>query len=155
MPAESCTYIGSLVAAADKAYEVMSLAGQIDEARMYQGPYCEMWARMAFGLVSDQIRSTDLSVRVVEWRRTPDIVGFVATGVYFHRYLEVETPDETVLMDGTWQQFLTRDRRFRELPRILTGGRKELIETAAKAGVEKRRLQLWEDSNRRKVIKTS
>jgi hypothetical protein len=70
--------------------------------------------------------------------------GFLAVGEelrvgenfpYLHRYVSVDTEEGQLIVDGTWQQFLDKDRRTGKLPRTVIGSREEVIELVIDAGV--------------------
>lgn len=60
-----------------------------------------------------------------------------------HRYAVLDINDEEIVIDPTWQQFLSPHLRSPELPRTLIGTREEVIAIALAAGVDHLEAQLW------------
>lgn len=52
-----------------------------------------------------------------------------------HDYIDLESDRGLILVDGSWQQFVPREKRTASLPRVAVGTPEEVVDLAANAGV--------------------
>lgn len=66
-----------------------------------------------------------------------------------HDYLVIETTGNDIVADGTWQQFLPQHLRKADLPKVLVGTRDEVALDALRYGVDKGKIELWDERSKR------
>lgn len=131
---------------ATKAYDVLSEQRGIITRNMHARPYCNQFTRAVVPILREAAEDTDINIRTREWQPS-SIKDFLRTsGLFFHKFVTLEMSGESLLVDGTWQQFLPRWKRNLELPRIIVGTRDELVEFAAESGVHSRFHRVWQNA---------
>lgn len=62
-----------------------------------------------------------------------------------HSYATLDIgPDEDIVIDPTWQQFLPKGTSTEGMPKVLIGTRSSVIEQALRFGVDEATTQLWQ-----------
>ena len=68
-----------------------------------------------------------------------------------HHYLDLESERGLILVDGTWQQYVPRNKRNPSLPKVAVGTADEVVALAVNAGVADRNLVYWEEARHSSV----
>ena len=139
-----------------RSHEVMAQRHRLVElsGALHAAPYCHLWSPIAAGILKAELGLFDprASVEQVSW--TPDEEAQVLTEAKFHTYISAALPGvDTVIADGTWQQFVPKKKRSKNLPRIAVGSPAEVQELAADAGVHDGLVKIWDPDQVLKVLR--
>lgn len=109
--------------------------------------YCWPWTDAAMDIINREFIPIGVvsTAKVIEWRPL-DLREKLSTRTTFHRRIELVGFDssEPVVFDGTWQQFVPRKLRGKNLPSTLAGHRDQVLEAAKKGGVKEKHNVVWQ-----------
>lgn len=116
--------------AVQEAYVVLAQQGY-DPEQIYRLPVCD---RATEALVASLVSKGYLAHEELK----------ISSEVGAHRYAVLPGFSNEIIIDLTWGQLLPTEVRSADLPKILSGSRKDVMVTARALGVASERARIWE-----------